>query len=216
MERYSIAIDGPAGAGKSTISKIVAQKLGLEYIDTGAMYRAVTLKAISTGTDISDSQSVVELLKGTEIDFRENHIYMDERVVDEEIRSSEVNQNVSAVAKIGEIREILVSKQREIAESKSVIMDGRDIGTTVLSDAEYKFYLNASVEERAKRRYEEDKSSQSYEEIKRDIEKRDEIDMNRDISPLVKAEDAVEVDTTDMDIEEVVHFIVGRVRGVEK
>lgn len=216
MERYSIAIDGPAGAGKSTISKIVAQKLGLEYIDTGAMYRAVTLKAISTGTDISDSQSVVELLKGTEIDFRENHIYMDERVVDEEIRSSEVNQNVSAVAKIGEIREILVSKQREIAESKSVIMDGRDIGTTVLSDAEYKFYLNASVEERAKRRYEEDKSSQSYEEIKRDIEKRDEIDMNRDISPLVKAEDAVEVDTTDMDIEEVVDFIVGRVRGVEK
>ncbi|OHW62961.1 cytidylate kinase [Andreesenia angusta] len=216
MEKYSIAIDGPAGAGKSTISKIVAQKLGLEYIDTGAMYRAVTLKALSTGTDISDSQSVVELLKDTDIDFRENHIYMDERVVDEEIRSSEVNQNVSSVAKIGEIREILVSKQREIANSKSVIMDGRDIGTTVLSDAEYKFYLNASVEERARRRYEEDKSSQSYEEIKRDIEKRDEIDMNREISPLVKAEDAVEVDTTDMDIEEVVDFIVGRVRGGKK
>lgn len=216
MEKYSIAIDGPAGAGKSTISKIVAQKLGLEYIDTGAMYRAVTLKAISTGTDISDSQSVVELLKDTEIDFRENHIYMDERVVDEEIRSSEVNQNVSVVAKIGEIREILVSKQREIAESKSVIMDGRDIGTTVLSDAEYKFYLNASVEERARRRYEEDKSSQSYEEIKRDIEKRDEIDMSREISPLVKAEDAIEVDTTDMDIEEVVAFIVGKVRGGKK
>lgn len=210
MKKYAIAIDGPAGAGKSTISKIVAERLNLEYIDTGSMYRAVTLKAIKTGTDIADSKKMVELLRDTDIDFRENHIYLDNVVVDKEIRSTAVNQNVSEVAKIGDIREVLVSKQREIARSKSVIMDGRDIGTTVLSDAEYKFYLNASVEERARRRYEES-NDQTYEEIKADIVKRDEIDMNREISPLVKAEGAIEVDTTSMEIEEVVEYIVRRV-----
>lgn len=216
MNKYAIAIDGPAGAGKSTISKIVSEKLGLEYIDTGAMYRAVTLKALKSGTDLYDDEKMAELLHSTEIDFRENHIYLDGKIVDEEIRSTEVNQNVSTVAKIGAIREILVLKQREIAENKSVIMDGRDIGTTVLSDAEYKFFLNASVDERARRRFEESESGLSYEDIKADIVKRDCIDMNREISPLVKAEDSIEVDTTSMSIDEVVAHIVDRVKKGEK
>jgi CMP/dCMP kinase len=216
MNNYAIAIDGPAGAGKSTISKIVAEKLELEYIDTGSMYRAITFKALENNLDFSSADKLVDLLHSTEIDFRNNHIYLDGKAVDKEIRSKEVTENVSLVAKIEEIREILVKKQRQIAENKSIVMDGRDIGTTVLKNAKYKFFLTASVEERARRRYNESEDSEAtYESIKIGIIERDKTDMNRDISPLKKASDAVEIDTTDMSIEEVVEYIVKSVNGRE-
>ena len=135
MEHFSIAIDGPAGAGKSTVAKLVASKLKIDYIDTGAMYRAFTLKLINNNINFENLESVVEILKATSIDFKDNHIYLDNVIVDEEIRDNEISNNVSQVAKIKEVRERLVELQREIAKNKSTVMDGRDIGSTVIKDA---------------------------------------------------------------------------------
>ena len=204
MSHFSIAIDGPAGAGKSTVAKLIADRLGSDYIDTGAMYRAFTLKLIENDIDLKDLKEVIKVLKTTSIDFKDNHIYLDDKVVDEKIRDNNISRNVSQVAKIKEVRERLVELQRNMAENKSTVMDGRDIGSTVLKDARYKFFLTASVEERASRRYKDLKSldsSVSLNSIKKEIETRDEIDSTRKISPLIQCDDAIVIDTTNENIE---------------
>lgn len=211
MNHFSIAIDGPAGAGKSTVAKLVAAKLKIDYIDTGAMYRAFTLKLINDNIDFNNLEEVVKVLKTTSIDFKDNHIYIDGNIVDEEIRDNVISNNVSEVAKIKEVRERLVELQREIAKNKSTVMDGRDIGSTVLKDAKYKFFITASVDERASRRYKELKSKDntlSLDSIKDEITKRDTIDSTRKISPLIQCEDAIVIDTTDKNIEDTVKEIL--------
>ena len=153
MNNLVIAIDGPAGAGKSTIAKIIAKELNINYIDTGAMYRAVTLKCLQNNVNIEDENAVIELAKETDIDFKDNNIYLDGKIVNEEIRSIEVTNNVSNVAKIKEVRFLMVDVQREIGTRNSVILDGRDIGSYVFPNADYKFFLIATPEERGNRRY---------------------------------------------------------------
>ena len=216
-DNYSIAIDGPSASGKSTIAKEVAKKLNIEYIDTGAMYRALTYKVLKNKIDVKDTQGVIEILKNTNIDFINNSIYLDGVIVDKEIRQIIVSKNVSYIARIKEVREILVHLQQSMAKTKNVIMDGRDIGTVVLPDANYKFYVTASVDERARRRYKEllDRGEKniSLEDIVADIVKRDEIDSNREIGPLIQPEDAHVLDTTNRTIDESVDFIISIVTG---
>jgi len=211
MKNLTIAVDGPAGSGKSTISKKIARELNIVYIDTGAMYRALTLKILKNGISLFDKKELSETLENTTIDFRDNQIYLDGEKVDEEIRDNRINTNVSEVAKIKEVREKLVEIQRNIARNKSVIMDGRDIGSFVLPDASYKFYITASIEERGYRRYKELKEKGydvDLELVIDEIRERDRIDSTREISPLVKCDDAIEIDTTDKTIEEVVSEIL--------
>ena len=155
MNNLVIAIDGPAGAGKSTIAKIIARELNINYIDTGAMYRAVTLKCLQHGVNIENEAEVIELAKKTDIDFKDNNIYLDNQIVNEEIRTIEVTNNVSNVAKIKEVRYLMVDVQREIGTRNSVILDGRDIGSYVFPNADYKFFLIATPQERGSRRYKE-------------------------------------------------------------
>ncbi|KGG79671.1 cytidylate kinase [Caloranaerobacter azorensis H53214] len=215
MDKIVIAIDGPAGAGKSTIAKIIAKKLNINYIDTGAMYRALTLKALKNNIDFNDKNSLISLLDKTDIDYYDNHIYLDGKIVDNEIRSNEVSKNVSKVAKIKEIRIKLVEIQRKIASNKSVIMDGRDIGSHVLPDADFKFYVTASVDERSYRRYKELISKNvgiSLKQVKEEIKQRDEIDKNREFSPLIKSEDAILIDTTRKTVEESVNEILNIIK----
>lgn len=210
-----IAVDGPAGAGKSTISKLIAKKLNINYIDTGAMYRAVTYKCLSEGVDVKNEAAVIEVAKRTDIDFRDNNIYLDSKVVNEEIRTREVSANVSDVAKIREVRYLMVDVQREIGTRNDVILDGRDIGSYVFPNADYKFFLVATPEERGRRRYKElcEKGFEgTLEEIIKDIEKRDEIDSNREFAPLKKADDAIEIDTTGLGIDEVVEAVVSKIK----
>lgn len=207
-KKINIAIDGPAAAGKSTISRRVAERLGYIYIDTGAMYRAVTLLYIEKGKDIIDS------LEDVEITFKRedgNRVLLNGRDVTEEIRSESVTSKVSEVSSLEAVRNYLVSMQQKLGLDKGVVMDGRDIGTTVLPDAELKIFMQASPKVRAERRLAEEKargSSIDLEQLTAQIIKRDELDMNRAISPLVKAEDAVLLDTTDMTIAEVEDFIL--------
>ena len=210
-----IAVDGPAGAGKSTISKLIAKKLNINYIDTGAMYRAVTYKCLSEGIDVKNEEAVIEIAKRTDIDFRDNNVYLDSKVVNEEIRTREVSANVSDVAKIKEVRYLMVDVQREIGTRNDVILDGRDIGSYVFPNADYKFFLVATPEERGRRRYKElcEKGFEgTLEEIIKDIEKRDEIDSNREFAPLKKADDAIEIDTTGLGIDEVVEAVVSKIK----
>ena len=210
-----IAVDGPAGAGKSTISKLIAKKLNINYIDTGAMYRAVTYKCLSEGVDVKNEEAVIEVAKRTDIDFRDNNIYLDSKVVNEEIRTREVSANVSDIAKIKEVRYLMVDVQREIGTRNDVILDGRDIGSYVFPNADYKFFLVATPEERGRRRYKElcEKGFEgTLEEIIKDIEKRDEIDSNREFAPLKKADDAIEIDTTGLGIDEVVEAVVSKIK----
>ncbi|HLR34395.1 MAG TPA: (d)CMP kinase [Tissierellales bacterium] len=215
--KFSIAIDGPAASGKSTMAKIISKKLGLEYIDTGAMYRALTLKVISENIDFSNIPSIVSLLENTKIDFSNNHIYLDNEKVDKQIRKNIINQNVSNISKIKQVRSIMVKKQQDIAKEKNVIMDGRDIGTIVLPNAEYKFFVLASIEERAKRRHLElikkGEKSVSFEQVKEEIAIRDKIDSNREVGPLLKSPDAYEIDTTNKTIDESVKKILNIIEG---
>lgn len=214
MKNLVIAVDGPAGAGKSTIAKIIAEKLNINYIDTGAMYRAVTYKCLQNKIDINNENEVIKIAKDTQINFKDNNIYMDGNLLQEEIRTMEVSNNVSNVAKIKDVRYLMVDVQREIGEKNSVILDGRDIGSYVFPNADYKFFLVATPEERGNRRYKE-LVNKGYEvkldEIINDIIKRDEIDSNREFAPLVKAEDAIEIDTTGKDINEVVESVLSKI-----
>ena len=215
MNNLVIAIDGPAGAGKSTIAKIIAKRLNINYIDTGAMYRAVTLKCLQHNVNIEDEKAVIELAKETEIDFKDNNIYLDGNIVNEEIRTIEVTNNVSNVAKIKEVRYLMVDVQREIGKRSSVILDGRDIGSYVFPNADYKFFLIATPEERGARRYKElvEKGVEvKLQDVIDDIIKRDEIDSSREFAPLVKAEDAIEIDTTGKSIDEVVESVLNKIK----
>ena len=215
MKNLVIAIDGPAGAGKSTIAKIIAKELNINYIDTGAMYRAVTLKCLQNNTDIKNEAEVIELAKKTEIDFKDNNIYLDGKIVNDEIRTIDVTNNVSNVAKIKEVRYLMVNVQRIIGERSSVILDGRDIGSYVFPNADYKFFLIATPEERGSRRYKEliEKGVEvKLQDVIDDIIKRDEIDSNREFAPLVKAEDAIEIDTTGKSIKDVVNLVLQKIK----
>lgn len=210
-----IAIDGPAGSGKSTIAKLIAKDIGLVYLDTGAMYRLVTLKALNEGIlgngKLSDLGKIKKLLDNLNIDIKENGFYLDDVDVSEEIRKPIISENVSDIAAIREVREKMVDLQRKFSKSKNVILDGCDIGTVVFPNADLKIFLVADAKERAKRRYKElvEKGENvEIEEIYDNILKRDKIDSTRKESPLKKAKDAVEVDTTFKSIKEVKNEIL--------
>lgn len=201
-----IAIDGPAGSGKSTISKEISEELGITYLDTGAMYRLFTLKVLKEGVSFNESEKIRELLENLNINIENDRFYLDGEDVTEKIRTYQVSDNVSKIAALKEVREKMVLLQREFSKSKDVILDGRDIGTVVFPDADIKIFLVADPMERAKRRYRELKKKGedvSLDEIFKNIMERDKIDSNRDTAPLRKAADAVEIDTTKMNIKDV-------------
>ena len=209
-----IAIDGPAGSGKSTIAKLIAEDLGLVYLDTGAMYRLVTLKALNDGI-LGNLDKIIKMLDNLNIDIKENGFYLDDIDVSEEIRKPVVSENVSDIAVIREVREKMADLQRKFSESKNVILDGRDIGTVVFPNADVKIFLVADAKERANRRYKElvaKGENVRIEEIYENILKRDEIDSTRKESPLKKADNAIEVDTTSKNIEEVKNEILNIIR----
>lgn len=216
-----IAIDGPAGSGKSTSAKLIAKKLGYVYIDTGAMYRAITYLALEREA-INDESRIIELARKCKIDLDykdgEVIVLLDGKNISKEIRSAEVNSHVSDVSKISKVRKVLVDKQRAMgAKGKGVVMEGRDIGTVVFPDAEVKIFLTASLDIRANRRtkeYIEDGSKVLVDDIKTNLSNRDKIDSSRNDSPLIKASDAVEVDTTNITIDEQVNLILGEVKKV--
>ncbi|HJV46537.1 MAG TPA: (d)CMP kinase [Bacillota bacterium] len=210
----SIAIDGPAGAGKSTVAQLTAKRLGFTYIDTGAMYRALTLAALTHGIPLDDERRVGELLNQITIDLRQDpngqRVVLNNQDITREIRDPEISRNVSIVAKHPAVREKMTILQRRLAVAQNVVMDGRDIGTHVLPQAEVKIFLTASIEERAIRRYKEliEKGHQPVlEELKEEILLRDRLDSEREVAPLRPAEDAIIVDTTGMSIENVVEKI---------
>ena len=214
-EIFRGAIDGPSGAGKSTIAKAVAKELEIDYIDTGAMYRAVGYKVKQLGIDIQNKEKLADMLANTDIDFVNGDIILDGVVVNDKIRTSEMSQMASKCSALQEVREKLVEIQRNMGMRKSVIMDGRDIGTNVLKDAEYKIFLTASAEERAERRHKEliEKGENiTFEEVLSDIKQRDHNDMTRALNPLRKADDAKEIDTTGLNIDEVIQRVLEEVK----
>ena len=213
-DRINIAIDGPAGAGKSTVARMVAGQLGYVYIDTGAMYRAVTLSAQRLSIAAEQDKALSDLLSGLRIELQPGPngqcIFVNGEDVTQEIRSREVTRQVSYFAVSGAVRKVLSAMQREMAVRKGVVMDGRDIGSHVLPDAELKIFLTATVKERAARRFKELPADQAIplDQLEREIAERDALDEQRDISPLLRAHDAVELDSSNMSIEEVVASIV--------
>ena len=211
-----IAFDGPAGSGKSTIAKIISEKLGITYLDTGAMYRAVTLYFLENNVDFNDENQVKINLEKIELEFINDKLYLNNKDVSVQIREKNVNDNVSFVSAIRIVREKMVDLQRKMSGKKSVVLDGRDIGTVVFPNADYKFYITASVDVRARRRYEEELqkgiSNLSFDEVKKSMENRDYIDSNREVTPLRKADDAIEIDTSDMSIEEVLEKILSYIK----
>ncbi|MBM7569810.1 (d)CMP kinase [Aquibacillus albus] len=222
-KKLAIAIDGPAAAGKSTVARKVARRLSYIYIDTGAMYRALTYKAIDYQVDLDNDQQLHELLLHTEIDLQQNdngqQVLVDSKEVTSLIRTESVTNHVSIVAKHPSVRKEMVKRQKALVEQRGVVMDGRDIGTHVIPDAEVKIFLIASVEERAQRRHLENIENgfpSNLDQLKAEIEKRDKLDSEREASPLVKAEDAIEIDTTSLSIDGVVERIlqvVDKVKG---
>ncbi len=216
LAMVTIAIDGPAGAGKSTVAKILAEKLGILYLDTGAMYRAIGLKVIETGGNPKDPDDVLPLLPNTDIkvqyDIGGQKIYLDGREVTNNIRTQQISTAASDVGTIPAVRKKLVELQQQIAKENSLVMDGRDIGTYVMPQASLKIFLTASSEERARRRYEELKQKgigTNYQKVLQDIINRDNNDSNREYAPLQKAEDAILIDTTNKNIDQVVNEIEG-------
>lgn len=209
--KINIAIDGPSAAGKSTIAKILAKELGYAHLDTGAMYRCVGYYALQQKINIDDEEALVHMMEYMRISFdADGNVYINDQDVSKEIRQNEISMVASKVSAFPKVRKHLVRLQQEMAKDKGYIMDGRDIGTIVLPDAELKIYMVASVNARAKRRYKEylEKHIEAdYDVIFKDIEQRDYQDMNRKTSPLCKAKDAIELDTSDMTIEEVVSAI---------
>ena len=206
----TVAIDGPAGAGKSTIAKIIGEKFNLMYINTGSMYRAVTLKALENNISAEEVDKLLVMIDGMDMHFENDELILNGENINSLITMPNISKNVSAYASIREVRERLVNLMRKMALKYSVIMDGRDIGTVVLKDAKFKFFLTASPEERADRRYKElmGKGVEvNYDEILQDIIKRDYLDSNREVDPLRKAEDAIEIDTTGIGIMGVVEKI---------
>ena len=217
MEKiYQIAIDGPAGSGKSTIAKALAKELGLDNNDTGAMYRAFGYKIRDTGIDMHNPAELRTLLDSTDIDFDHGKTLLDGEDVSGLIRTPEVSMLASDCSAIAEVRQKLVKLQQAMGETKSVVMDGRDIGTVVFPNAQYKFFLTASSRERARRRFAEltaKGEKTTFEEVLEDMVKRDTQDTTRKVTPLRKADDALEVDTTSMNIEQVTDFILNRIKN---
>jgi cytidylate kinase len=216
METHNvtIAIDGPASSGKSTVARRIADDLGLIYVDTGAMYRALTYEALRKSVNIKDEDALLKLLKHTDISLKKRNmaqsVYLNDEDVTEDIRQNNVTNTVSIVAAHPLVREEMVTRQQKLAENNGVVMDGRDIGTVVLPDSDVKIFLVASVMERAERRHKENRSKGIFsdlEQLKKDIAERDYKDSTRDTSPLKQAEDAVRIDTTKLSIEEVVEKI---------
>ena len=209
--RINIAMDGPSAAGKSTIAKKCAKLLGYSHLDTGAMYRCVAYKAKKEGIDWNDEEKLAEMIKNMKIDFDKNgNVYLDHEDVSQKIRTNDISMGASSVSRHLKVRECLVELQQQIAKNKGYILDGRDIGTVVLKDAELKIYLVASASARAERRikeYIEKGIDFDRDEIIKDIERRDYQDMHREHSPLKKAEDAIEIDSSDLTIDEVVSKI---------
>lgn len=215
MKKIQVAIDGPASAGKSTVAKIVAKKLHFIYCDTGAMYRSVTFAALKNHVKLDDDQALKELLKTIEIRFvpaePEQRVFVNDEEVTQAIRTPEITNNVSLVSAQPSVRAELTKRQQEIAEAGGIVMDGRDIGTTVLPKAEVKIFLIASVHERAVRRFKENQTkgiATPLDVLEKEIEERDYKDSHREISPLTQAEDAILVDTTSMTIDQVVDKII--------
>ncbi|HCL4445635.1 TPA: (d)CMP kinase [Clostridium botulinum] len=210
MLDISIAIDGPAGAGKSTIAKIIGNKLNIMYINTGSMYRAVTLMALKNNIEPYDIESLKALINSMNISFNGNNIIVNGKDLEEDIRIPIINNNVSKYAAVEEVRELLVSMQQNISKKYNVVMDGRDIGTVVLKDAPYKFFITASAEVRAKRRLKELKEKGiniNFRDVLKEIKERDYIDSNRKVNPLKQSKDAILIDTSNFTIEEVVDKI---------
>jgi cytidylate kinase len=219
-KKLVIAIDGPAGSGKSTVSKLVAKRLGLLYLDTGAMYRALTLKVMRAGVKPEDKAAAVEIAGSADIQFTTNtdsdpQVFLDGEDVSREIRTPEVTQHIRYVACIPGVRKRMVQLQRAIAEKQGAVVEGRDIGTVVLKNTPFKYYLDASAEERAQRRFKELAEmgmEVTLEEIRADVIARDTSDINRKVGPLKKAKDAIRIDTTNLSIEEVVQKLITLVK----
>lgn len=215
-----VAIDGPAGAGKSTIARIIAQKMGFLYIDTGAMYRALTLKVIEENIDIRDTQRIADIASKSNIDLINNpdgslKVLLDGRDVSNEIRKPQITKIVSDIAKIKKVRDIMALLQRNFGKRGNCVLDGRDIGTVVFPNAEKKFYLDAHFKERVKRRHKELNGlgeNISASEVESDLSNRDTIDSTREVAPLKKADDAIYVDTTDLSINEVANKLLSYLR----
>ena len=217
MSIINIAIDGPAGAGKSTVAKRIAEIMHLTYVDTGAMYRAHGLKAVRNGIDPGDAEAVAPMLPDTTVTCikinGEQHVVLDGEDVNDLIRTEEISHAASVISTLPEVRQKLVDLQREIARSTDTVMDGRDIGTVVLPNTPYKFYVTASAEVRAKRRFIEYQQKgilgdMTYEDVLNEVKTRDERDMNREFSPLRPAENAVIIDTSEMSIDEAVDAVI--------
>ena len=208
-----VAIDGPAGAGKSTVARRVAESLGFDYLDTGAMYRAIALAALEGGIDATDGPALGELAASSGIEATDRGVWLNGRDVTDRIRAADVTELVSVVAAHPEVRTALVAQQRQAAATTDVVMEGRDIGSAVVPDAEVKIFLTASLEERARRRWEESGGAEDLASIRASIADRDAADAGRATSPLVKAQGAVEVDTTGLSIDEVVAAIVAIAQG---
>jgi cytidylate kinase len=215
-----VAIDGPAGSGKSTVAKGVAKKLGYLYIDTGAMYRALTLKALKENIDIHNEDLLIELSRNLDIKLETKDgslkVFLDGKDVTEEIRTLPISQKVKFIARVKGVRQNMVGLQRTLAQnSTGSVMEGRDIGTVVFPDAKYKFYLDASIKERVGRRFKEFESkgvNVSLADIEKDVRERDHTDKTRDVAPLKKSEAAVCIDTTSMTVEEVVIEVLNRIK----
>ncbi len=222
MKKFVIAIDGPAASGKSTTARLAAEKLGYLYIDTGAMYRAMTVKVLEHHLELGDEESIVALAERTRIELRQHEnslkVFLDNRDVTRAIRSQEVTRAVSAVSAIRKLREVMVREQRRIAKVGGVILEGRDIGTVVFPDADLKIYMKANVEKRAMRRRQElalQSMDIALEDLVSDIRERDRKDSQRDVSPLRIARDAIVIDTSDLTIEEQVDLIINKVEEIQ-
>ena len=214
-----VAIDGPAGAGKSTIAKRLAQRIGADYIDTGAMYRAVALKLLRTGTDYNDPEALQTMLDAMDVDFSEGRTILDGEDVSGLIRTPEISALASPSSGVPAVRYKLTALQQAMGKRKSIVMDGRDIGTVVFPDADFKFFLTASADERARRRTEEMRAKgqeADFETIRADISQRDYQDSHRAFRPLQKAEDAVEIDSTDMSIDNVVDTMMAFIEARDR
>lgn len=214
---FNIAIDGPAGAGKSTIAKELSKKLGFTYVDTGAMFRAMAYNLLQKGIDREDTEAISHALTDMQIALQyedgKQHIFVNGTDISDKIRTEEIGGFASSISVFPKVREKLLEMQRDIAKKQNVVMDGRDIGTVVLPDADVKIYLTASIEERARRRYKEllaKGMEVTLSEIEEDIKLRDERDMNRAVAPLKQADDAIYLDSSDMNIEEVIEYIYER------